>query len=239
MKKLFLLCTLLLITSCTTSQAIDTAQNAGNVLKSQESVRFDNSDKITVLRDNRVVRGDQVVTIHPNNNLTEPPKALFVPLGLTQESQDRNRISLSLSHIIWQQFLSEKVFSHLEFANMNPPHRVTDALYYAKSRGAEFLVGGYITYFYDGGGIGSTRASFIIEVYDVDSQSLIWSIAHAGEMPAEKARDYALFQVKSSMPYDPTYAVISELANDVARLLQMWTTPPPFIPNPDNERRAF
>ncbi len=238
MKNLFILIAIFFVSGCSSS-SVDTMKSGISTINNQEIVRYDNSDKLTVVRDNRVVRADQVVTIHPNKNLTEPPKALFVPLGLTQDSQDKERISQTLSHIIWQQFISEKVFSHFEYANMSPPYRVADALYYARNRGAEFLVGGYITYFYDGGGIGSTRASIIIEVYDVANGNLIWSIAHAGEMPAEKARDYALFQVKNAMPYDPTYAVLSELANDIARLLQMWTTPPPFIPNPDSERRAF
>ncbi len=219
MKKLLLFILLLSLFACA-------PKNKGIMsFTSQERLSLDLATTPIISLTNRVVRSDQVVTIHPNMNLDEPPTALFVPLGITQATSNPEALSHGLSRIIWQQFLSEKTFSALEYANTRPPYRVEDALSYAKDKKADFLVGGYITYYFDGGSTSSTRISLIIEVYDTSNGNLLWSIAHAGEMPYETVRDYIVVQVETAMPYDPAYVVTTALGNDIARLLKLWTTP--------------
>lgn len=178
--------------------------------------------------DSTIYRGDIQVMVHPNINLEQPPTALFVPLGLTQAMHDSLPVSEGVSRQVWQQFLSEGTFSTLELADMAPPYRTDLALPLARAKGADMLVGGYITYYLDGGQTGNTKISLQLEVYDVKTGDMLWSLAHAGLLPYQAARDYLLLQVKSRMPADPMSAVIAAVAGDMARLLHMWTSPRSF-----------
>ncbi len=225
MKKLSLLCafTLLAFSLFLTGCA---PQNKGLFsFTTQEKLTLDMVSTPTLTLTNRVVRGDQVVSVHPNMNLDKAPTALFVPLGITQQTANPEALSQGISRIIWQQFLSEQSFAALEYAQSRPPYRVEDAISYAKQKNADFLVGGYITYFFEGGSTASTRLSLQIEIYDTSNGNLLWSIAHAGEMPYETTRDYIVMQVETAMPYDPAYVVATALGNDIARLIKLWTTP--------------
>ncbi len=182
----------------------------------------------TLYSNSKIYRGDIQVMVHPNINLEQPPTALFVPLGLTQDMYDSLPVSEGVSRQVWQQFLNEGTFPTLELANMAPPYRVDLALPLARAKGADMLVGGYITYYLDGGQTGNTKISLHMEVYDVKTGEMLWSIAHAGLLPYQSARDYLLLQVKSRMPADPMGAVIAAVAGDMATLLHMWTSPQSF-----------
>lgn len=181
-----------------------------------------------IYTDSKVIRGDIQVMVHPNRNLESPPTALFVPLGITQEMRESNVLSQSISRVVWQSMLEEQTFPVLELANMGPPYRVQMALPIARQMGAQMLVGGYVTYFIDGGTVGDTRVSLQLEVYDVASGDLLWSMAHAGSLPYETKRDYLLFEVKQRMPFDPVGTVVGTLALEMAELLHYWTSPQSF-----------
>ncbi|MCH5276649.1 MAG: hypothetical protein J1E80_02315 [Desulfovibrionaceae bacterium] len=182
----------------------------------------------TLYSDSRIYLGDIQVMVHPNVNLERSPTALFVPLGLTQDMNDSLPVSEGVSRQVWQQFLSEGTFPTLELANMAPPYRVDLALPLAQAKGADMLVGGYITYYLDGGQTGSSKISLHLEVYDVKSGDMLWSIAHAGTLPCQPARDFLLVQIKNRMPADPMSTLIAAVAGDMATLLHMWTSPKSF-----------
>lgn len=182
----------------------------------------------TLYSNSKIYRDDIQVMVHPNINLEQPPTALFVPLGLTQDMHDSLVVSEGVSRQVWQQFLREGTFSTLELADMAPPYRVDLALPLARAKGADMLVGGYITYYLDGGRTGNTKISLQLEVYDVKTGEMLWSIAQAGLLPYQPARDFLVVQVKSRMPADPMSAVIAAVAGDMATLLHMWTSPQSF-----------
>lgn len=182
----------------------------------------------TLYSNSKVYLGDIQVMVHPNVNLEQPPTALFVPLGLTQDMRDSLPVSEGVSRQVWQQFLSEGTFPTLELANMPPPYRADLALPLAQAKGADMLVGGYITYYLDGAQTGTSKISLHLEVYDVKSGDLLWSIAHAGTLPYQPARDFLLVQVKNRMPADPMSTLIAAVAGDMATLLHMWTSPKSF-----------
>lgn len=182
----------------------------------------------TLYSDSTVYRGEMQVMVHPNVNLEQPPTALFVPLGLTQDMHDALPVSQGVSRQVWQQFLSEGTFPTLELANMPPPYRADLALPLAQAKGADMMVGGYITYYLDGGQTGTSKISLHLEVYDVKSGDMLWSIAHAGTLPYKPVRDFLLVEVKNRMPADPMSTLIAAVAGDMATLLHMWTSPKSF-----------
>lgn len=165
------------------------------------------------------------VMVHPNNNLTHKPTALFVPLGLTQDLRSASAVSEGVSRQVWQSMLKEETFSTLELADMRPPYQADMALPLARQMGAELLVGGYITYYLDGGATGDSRISLQLEVYDVKTGMMLWSMAHAGMMPYQPPRDFIVLEVKQRMPADPMGTLIASVSGDMARLLHMWTAP--------------
>ena len=173
------------------------------------------------------------VMVHPNANLTHKPAALFVPLGLTQDLRSADAVSEGVSRLVWQSLLNEETFSTLELADMAPPYRADMALPLARGMGAELLIGGYITYYFDGGTTGDSRISLQLEVYDVKTGMMLWSMAHAGMMPYQSPRDFIVLEVRQRMPADPMGTLITSVAGDMARLLHMWTAPeecPPASP---------
>lgn len=165
------------------------------------------------------------VMVHPNNNLTRKPAALFVPLGLTQDLRNFRAVSEGVSRQVWQTMLEEETFSTLELADMNPPYQADLALPLARQMGAELLIGGYITYYLDGGTTGDSKISLQLEVYDVKTGMMLWSMAHAGMIPYQPPRDFIVLEVKQRMPADPMGTLISSVSGDMARLLHMWTAP--------------
>lgn len=183
------------------------------------------------------------VMVHPNVNLTHKPTALFVPMGLTQELRSAYAVSEGVSRQVWQCMLNEGTFSTLELADMAPPYRADMALPLARQMGAELLIGGYITYYFDGGSTGDSRISLQLEVYDTKTGAMLWSMAHAGMIPYQPPRDFILLEVTQRMPADPMGTLIASVAGDMARLLHMWTDPeecpPPSLGSSSNGESAF
>lgn len=224
------LCLALVLGGCSyASQAVDTVNGPlgrGNIDLSTPGTLYSNS---------KIYQGDIQVMVHPNINLEQPPTALFVPLGLTQAMSDSMAVSQGVSRQVWQQFLQRGTFSALELADMAPPYRVDLALPLARQKGADMMVGGYITYYLDGGQTGNTKISLQLEVYDVKTGEMLWSIAHAGLLPHQTTRDFYLVEVKSRMPADPMASVIAAVAGDMAELLTMWTNPQAY----EKHKRTF
>ncbi len=186
---------------------------------------LDLASQPTFYSQSKIYRADVQVTVHPNVNLPCAPSALFVPLGLTQDMRDQLRVSQGVSRQVWQQLVGSGAFSTLELADMRPPYRVDQALPVARRLGAEFLVGGYITYYFDGASNTDSKLSLQLEVYDVKSGDLIWAMGHAGVLPYEVTRDFLLWQSKTRMPADPMGTLIAAVAGDMGELLHLWADP--------------
>lgn len=186
---------------------------------------FDLAQGIRFYEEANVYLGQTQVNIRPNINLDTPPTALFMPFGMVQEARDHSVISQGVSRLIWQQFLAEETFSVLEFANASAPYRLEYALNLAKSKQAQFLVGGTITYFLDGGTTADSKFAMQLEIYDTNSGMMVWSINQSGVIPYKFDRDYALFRIKHRMPMDPMSYLISAVARITAVRLHEWTNP--------------
>lgn len=192
---------------------------------------FDLASQPILYADSRVRCGEMQVMVKPNINLERKPTALFVPLGVTQEMSDGVKTSQGISRQVWQQFLQRETFSALELADMNPPYRAEMALPLARQMGADLLVGGYVTYYLDGGTTGSTKISVQIEVYDTSNGNMLWSIAHAGMLSYQPGRDFIILEAQNRMPADPMGTVIATVAGEMAELLHMWTEPSAYGQN--------
>lgn len=189
------------------------------------SLTGDFAAPIQVLTDNFVRRQKPAVYVRPQGPLDHRPTALFVPLRMVQQINNAVSFSDMLSRQVWQVWLSLGIFQTLEFAPQAGPFDRARALALARQKHAEVLVGGYINHYMDGGSGGSSSITLAIEVYDVKTGNMIWSISQGGLMEKEKKHDFYLFSITERNPADPSGLIARSLAWDMGKILQKWVNP--------------
>ncbi len=165
------------------------------------------------------------VYVKPNISPAEPLRGLFVPLRVTQNISHHISIAKSISRQLWQVWLAQQSFAALEYDERAVPHRVEDALALARAKGANVLVGGYITHYLDGGTVGDSQVSIQMEVYEVATGTLLWSMGQGGSIDKQQAQDYFLLGVQARMPADPASLTARSLAYDMGKEILIWAKP--------------
>ncbi len=189
------------------------------------AVQLDFASQPTVYVNTFIERNAPQVFVYPTASPENPPKALFYPLTLVQRMENASVVGQGISRIVWQTWLQEQVFPVLEFAQIKETYTPERALALGRVMGADVVVGGYITHLIDGGTAGNSEASLSLEIYDVPSGNMIWSMGSGGFIQKDKVSDYLLFAVKAKMPSDPLAAVITTLSADMGRVVSNWAEP--------------
>lgn len=174
---------------------------------------------------NFVRRQPPAVYVAPQQALGRRPRAVFVPLRTMQQIADPGSFSHMFSRQIWQVWLSLNAFQSLEYVANAGPYEPSRAIALARRQGAEFVVGGYITHYLDGGSGGTSSLSLAMEVYDARSGVLLWSMAQGGIMEARQVHDFYLFSIKERNPGDPAGFIARSLAWDMGREVLAWVDP--------------
>ena len=193
--------------------------------RSAVTLTGDLSTPIQIQTDNFVRRQPPVAYVSPVAPLGHRPRALFVPLRMVQQTTNAVTFSDLLSRQIWQVWLSQGAFQTLEYAPWAGPFDRERSLALARQQGAELLVGGYINHFMDGGSGGESSVSLSMEVYDVKTGNLLWSLAEGGSMEARKVHDFYLFSIAERNPADPSGLITRSLAWDMGRVILGWVDP--------------
>ncbi len=157
-------------------------------------------------------------TVHP----TTPLKGLFVPLRVTQDMASPKHTSYNLSRQIYQVWVAQKAFAVLEYDDTVIPFQVTDALRHARARGANVLVGGYISHFLDGGTSGTSSVSIQIEIYEVASGNMIWSMGQGASLEKKQPTDLFNLGVEHRMPADAAGLMVRSVGYDMGEKVQKW-----------------
>lgn len=210
MKVILLLCFLLFM-GCSTMQGID------------EHVDVNPANHSTIYRDQYVRKSSLEVYIQPTVQSGFSPKALFVPFRVTQEMSKPTMFGYSTARSIWQTWAGMQLFRSMEFSGDDTPFRRDRAVLLAKQRGADIVIGGFVTYIYAGGTAGDTQIALQLEVIDANSGQTIWSMAQSALLPAAKKRDYFMFAVQERLPSDPLLACIRDIAMDMGEAIHSWT----------------
>ncbi len=158
---------------------------------------------------------------HPDRELT----ALFFPFRMQVSLQDARHYGREIGRVFWQVWLSEQVFPVMEYYDKRPWPGGSAAVAQGRAMGADLVVGGDVTQFLAGGDLGDSQVALRLEIYDVHTGALIWSMAHAGVMKNRGTQDYILFRKRSAMPNDPIYAIVHELAWDLTKPVLRWLEP--------------
>lgn len=187
------------------------------------SLAGDFSTPFQIQIDNFVRRQPPAIYVQPGKALGYRPTALFVPFRMLQQMNEARTFSKLLSRQVWQIWLSLNAFDTLEFAEQEGPYDRKRALELARARGAQFMVGGFINHYLDGGTGGDSSLSLLIEIYDVKSGVQLWSLAQGGLMEARQVHDFYLFSIKERNPADPSSFIVRSLAWDMGQLIRGWT----------------
>ncbi len=213
MKKIFLLLTLaMLLAACSSKPVREVRQDVDFSLTQQTTVYIDEWVRLSGVQ----------VFISPTGPAVSPPTAVFMPFRMTQQMENARSIGYNISRIIWQTFLKEGALPTIEFADNAHAYRPDLAIAYARARNADLAIGGTINYFVDGGTVGDSSASVTIDIYDVKTGNLMWSMGQSGIMQHSTVNDYLLFAVKHRLPSDPASACIVGATTDLARIVQAW-----------------
>ncbi len=174
-----------------------------------------------------------------------PPSAVFVPFRVTQQMSQPDMVGYSVARTVWQTWAGLRVFDSMEFSGDSGPYRRDLALQLARQRGADLVIGGFVTHYNAGGTAGDTIVSIQVEAHDANTGLLVWSMAQAARMPGPRTTDYMLFANKNRLPSDPALACVQAMAYDTGMLVLAWTRPddaPPeyrrALPKP-RDRSAF
>lgn len=189
------------------------------------SLAGDFSTPIQIKIDNFVRRQPPVAYVRPQTPLNYRPRALFVPLRAVQQITNAVTFSDLLSRQIWNVWLSQGAFNTLEYAPQAGPFDRERALAMARQKGADVVVGGFINHYMDGGSGGESSLSLNIEVYDVKSGNMIWSLAQGGLMDKETKHDFYLFNITERNPADPSGLITRSLAWDMGNEIRKWVNP--------------
>lgn len=205
---------LLTLMGCTTMRGLD------------EHVIIDPSGKNIVYRDAWVQRNPPNVHVSPVSAAPSGLKVLFIPFRVTQPIDNPTILGFTTARIVWQTWLQMQLFPNLEFTGDDVPYRRDRALQLARGRGADMVVGGFVTHVYSGGTVGESQLALQLEAYDVRSGQLVWSMAQAGKVPAPQTTDYFIVSTKTRMPSDPLQTITQVLASDMGLQVQNWIAGP-------------
>lgn len=148
-----------------------------------------------------------------------PLKALMLPFAVRHEAGVRREIGRETADIFRRVWLAEEVFSVLEYNAAGAWPGLDAALAQARAKGADILVTGNVSHFFEGSGTGRTAVGVTVEAYWVSSAELIWSAAQAGVMDGGLDKDFVIVRTTRRLPQHPTYAVIRELARSMGWVL--------------------
>jgi hypothetical protein len=188
-----------------------------------ENISFELASKPVYYREGGVRREPPVVHIRP---VTEVGglKVMFMPFRVVQKMDNPELAGYGLSRTFWQTWSAMRVFEHFEFMSEGGPFRRDLAVAQAKARGADMVIGGFVTHLMAGGNSGENRLALQLEGYDVSSGLMVWSMAQAGAVGAPEKRDFLVFEIKDKQSADPLHAITTSLARDMGEIMREWSS---------------
>lgn len=201
----------------------------GSALTACDSINrrasVDLSRSVVVYNLEEVERSKPEVYVYPMNPSPFPPKALMLPFSVSQAlgPGEAEPLSKNMTRIFWQAMVKEEAFPVLEYDESVYPYTLGQALVLARAKGADMVIVGNIPYFITGGSSGMNQLVMHMEVYDVQTSELIWSVTSAGALDAKPSQDFIFFHRQSKLPTDSLYAVAMALGSDMGKVLYDWS----------------
>jgi len=164
-----------------------------------------------------VVLSELVEAVTPESLPESGLRALILPFALRQDIAVRRDVGREMADIFRLAWLEQKVCEVLEYDSSRPWPGLAEALSQARAKGANILITGNVSQFFEGGGTGRTSIGVTVEIHWVADGTLIWSAAQAAAMESAPDRDFAVIRDRRRLPEHPTYAVMRALAASMAQ----------------------
>jgi hypothetical protein len=164
----------------------------------------------------------EVVVRPAQPKAARPQTAVFFPFTTRQRIKDADLMAEQLSRSFWGRWVGMMVFDTLPFVAGEPMKNPAAALARARAAGADLAVSGEVTHMLFGGTAGDSAIALRVDIYDVATGELLWSMGHGGSMSAGLTRDYFFFASKNRLPSDPAAAIVQALAEDLGKPVREW-----------------
>ena len=155
--------------------------------------------------------------VWPQSLPSDSLRGLILPFAVRQDLVVRKDIGRELADIFRLTWLESRNFAALEFNQTDPWPGLETALAQAKSKGANILMTGNVSQFFEGSGTGRTSVGVTVEIYWVPTGTLLWSAAQAAMIEGQFDKDYVLVRSSRRLPAQPSYAVARALAQSMAQ----------------------
>ncbi|MGL4722288.1 MAG: hypothetical protein ACRCV3_03190 [Desulfovibrionaceae bacterium] len=205
-----------------------------------KNVYYDFTDPPTINKNVTIEKTPLFIGVQPLDPPSSDPSAIILPVQMEPILRNYKRISLSLSKQIWQTWLAQSVFSTLEYDDSLELYSVNEALIYAKKKKATLLVRPTSNFFLDGSTLGRSNIALTIEIYDVASGMLLWSLQQDASLSRTIKRDFIVFSVEDVLPQNPIGTMVADIASEMGRKIKLWRkNEANFISQPSNTPTAF
>jgi OOP family OmpA-OmpF porin len=185
------------------------------------------TDQPTIYRDAPVRKSPLQVSVHPRGKQFSPLTAFVQPFVIQQRTPDHAALADSFAQIFHNAWTEERIFPVQEFAPGIRYQGLRSSLAEAREKGADLLVMGKVPYFYVGHTVDDTAITLQVDIYAVNSGTLLWTMMQSARMEEKAPKDYIYFQQKTRMSLSPVSDVIRAIAKDMAIPLKAW------LPDPD------
>jgi len=185
------------------------------------------TDQIVIYRDAPVRKSPLQVSVHPRGRQFSPLTAYVRPFLIQQRTPDHAALADSFAQIFHNAWTEERLFPVQEFAPGIRYQGLQYALAEAREKGADLLVLGKVPYFYAGHTVDDTAVTLQVDIYAVDTGTLLWTMMQSARMEQKNPEDYIYFRQETRLSTGSINDVIRAIAKDMAVPLKAW------LPDPD------
>jgi OOP family OmpA-OmpF porin len=183
------------------------------------------TDQPRIYRDAPIQRTPLLVSVQPKERTYAPVKALFYPLWVSQQTIDQKVIGRSLGRVMVQTWRSQQLFPVLVYDEDLVFRSAEKAVAQGRQRGADVVVTGVVSYYYDGGSIDDSGISIRVNIYETATGQLIFSMDQAAHLESHLVEDWILWSARTRLPPSPMQAMTAAIAQDMAVPLASWLPP--------------
>ncbi len=171
------------------------------------------------------------MSAQPRSRQLQPLTAVFLPFYMLEGTEDYKQLGDQLGGIFYENWRGKQMFPIFEFATGRTFHGRAKALSFARSRGADLVVVGFITHMLNGSTLGDTEISIQVKIYETHNGALLFDMAQSGRIEFRGSRDWFVASHEQRMPSSPIFMLIRSMADDMAIPVQSWL-PRPGAPLP-------
>ncbi len=180
-------------------------------------------DHVTIYKRPVLDTARQDIPVYPVSLGQQDIKAIFFPFFIHERAGGSPDTGRKIGHLFWRSWVGQEVFPGIAYREMQNAPGKTAAIRMAREAGADIYALGQVNHYLYGGSQGSTSIALTVNLYCVETDELVWSMAHSGRIDNSRDRDFVLVTRRTWMPQSPEYVIVKKLAHDMGQPVKAWT----------------